>query len=131
MGAFRLKKPPNNFFNNMYDPIFNFMLLKINAKNHKSSRHWFFTKLEKPHLRPILCPFWPKNFKTKFFQKLFCSISILYAVITLYKISQKFHFLTFKRTWKSLFWAHFGHLLTLKLYKKVSPPKNRLDQFWN
>ena len=31
--------------------------------------HQFFIKLEKLHSEPILCPFWPKNFETKFSPK--------------------------------------------------------------
>ena len=64
-----------------------------------------FHKLEKFYFEPISCPFWPKNFKIKFFPK---NILCLYATVTSCKRIKKLHALIFDKTWQNSFWAHFG-----------------------
>ena len=89
----------------------NFMQKKTKNKNkkNKSSKHYFFKKLQKPHLEPILGPFLSKSFKTKLCPKTpFISILIPYATVTLQTKWEKFHAMTFDNTCKTSFLSPFN-----------------------
>ena len=82
---------------------------KQKTKKTENSKHYFFKKLQKPHLEPSLGPFLSKSFKTKLCpKKPFISILIPCATVNFAKKLEKFHAMTSDNTCKTSFLATFS-----------------------